>query len=171
MKLNKITIFFSIYIILSAIFMRQAWEFAESIVGINALNYFLLFLCLSLSLWLIYLSNKSKIRFLNIFLSSLIYLGVTIFAARQPFISERAHVIEFAFLGWLVAKDLSKPEKKSFLVKLVFAAIYTGTIGYLAEGFQKFLPGRVYDIRDIITNVLSGLIGIGIFNFNKKQLS
>ena len=148
--------------------MRQAWEIAETIAGINILNYFLLLLCISLSFWLIHLNNKNRLQYKNILLNIIFCLGVTVFAIRQPFISERAHVIEFALLGWLVAKDL-EPAKKSFLAKLIFAAVYTGIVGYLAEGFQKFLPWRVYDTRDIITNVLSGLIGIGIFNFNKNS--
>ncbi len=170
MKLQKITIFFSAYIVLSAIFMRQIWEIAEAICGRQALNYALFFLCIFLSLWLIYSANKIRLCYSNVFLDTLACLGITVFALKQPFISERAHVIEFTLLGWLVAKDL-EPKKKGFLAKLVFAAIYTGIIGCLAEGFQKFLPWRVYDTRDLITNVLSGLIGIGIFNFNKKQLT
>jgi len=39
----------------------------------------------------------------------------------------------------------------------------TALVGVLDEGFQKLLPWRVYEIRDMITNAISGALGITIF--------
>lgn len=70
-------------------------------------------------------------------------------------------MLEFALLGWLTVGDLTRQNKR-FLKAIIFAFIFVAMIGCLGEGFQKLLPWRVYEIRDIITDVLSGMLGIAL---------
>ena len=74
---------------------------------------------------------------------------------------ERIHILEYGLLGWFAGRDLmSKTKKKR---GFIFAWILTITIGIFDEGFQKILPYRVWDVRDILFNSLGGLWGIGLY--------
>ena len=66
-------------------------------------------------------------------------------------------------------RDLVRQRKVS-LKDALFAFIFAAIIGYLGEGIQKFLPWRVFEIRDIITNVLSGLLGVVLFAISRPKI-
>jgi len=70
---------------------------------------------------------------------------------------EQVHLMEYGFLSYLVylaAKNgnLLKTYIKVFLL--------VASIGYIDELIQFFLPDRRYDIKDVLVNALSGLLGI-----------
>ncbi len=74
---------------------------------------------------------------------------------------ERIHILEYGLLGWFAGRDLigKTKRKRGF----IFAWILTVVVGVFDEGFQKILPYRVWDIRDILFNSLGGLWGIGLY--------
>src|SRR4030042_5068079 len=152
MRLSKFTLFFGVYIILSSIFMQQVWGVWKAIFGTKLLILFFVALCLMATGSIIHKSIKAGIRVNRLILICLICAWGFIFAWRQPYLSEKSHVLEFALLGWLAMRDLTKQGRhllKAGLPAFIFAAV----IGYLGEGIQKFLPWRVFELRDILTNV------------------
>ena len=64
---------------------------------------------------------------------------------------ERVHVLLFGFLGFLLGTHSALSTGKWLALGL--------TVGILDEGIQALLPYRVGDIRDIIINTLSLLLG------------
>ena len=72
---------------------------------------------------------------------------------------KKVHVLEYGILGYLAFRDLSKRNKKIFK-DILLAFSFISLIGIMDETFQGFLPYRVREIRDVATNVVSGLLGI-----------
>ena len=169
MRLSKFTLFLSIYVILSSYFMQQVWTTWKAVFGINLLTLFFILLCLVAASAILYKNINSEFNIKRIVLICAICIWGFIFAWRQPYFSEKAHVLEFALLGWLAMRDLTK-EGKHLLKDALIAFIFAAIIGYLTEGFQKFLPWRVYDVRDIITNVLGGMLGVILFVLSHTRL-
>ncbi len=66
-------------------------------------------------------------------------------------------------------KDLNKG-LADLLKNACLALIFIALIGSLEEGFQKFLPWRVCDIRDIITDALSGGLGVILYINSKPKI-
>jgi glycopeptide antibiotics resistance protein len=138
--------------------------------GINLLILLFVILCLAAVLAILYQNIKFEFNIKRLVLICAICIGGFIFALRQPYLSEKAHVLEFGLLGWLAMRDLTKQDK--YLLKdVLFAFIFAAIIGYLGEGIQKFLPWRVFEVRDIITNVLSGLLGVILFAMSRPKIT
>jgi len=182
MRFSKITLFLAVYIIISASFAQQAWFFLKALLGIKILLF--LFILAYAGIILVALSKKIKSAssFKQIILFSIIYTWGFIFAWRQPYPAEKTHVLEYGLLAWLSMRDLTDPSESfsyysspmghpeaqraegSHKLRNVLSALaFILIIGSLDEGFQKLLPWRVFEIRDIITNVLSGAFGIALF--------
>lgn len=150
------------YIILSSIFMQQVWGAWRAIFGTRLLILFFVVLYLLALAAIIHKSIKARIGLKRLILVGLVYAAGFILALRQPYLSEKAHVLEFGLLGWLAVRDLNRHSgysAKNLLAALVFIAI----IGVLEEGLQKLLPWRVCEIRDMLTDVISGGLGIILF--------
>ncbi|MFH0913594.1 MAG: VanZ family protein [Candidatus Omnitrophota bacterium] len=162
MRLSKFTLSLSIYVIISSIFMQQVWDTYKTIWGIKWLTLAFGISCLLIIAAILYQNIKSGLDTKKLVLTCALCAWGFIFAWRQPYFSEKAHVLEFGLIGWLAMRDLAKTEKHS-LKGVLFASIFAAIIGYLGEGIQKFLPWRVFEIRDIITNVLSGILGVILF--------
>lgn len=161
MKLSKFTVAYGLYIIISASFMQQVWEFLEKIFGKPNLTAGAI--SLSFLIAILILSYIIKIHFSlwRIFVNlGIMGLGF-IFAWRQPYFVEKMHVLEYGFLGWLSTRDLNK--SRGLIKVILLAILFVFLISALDEGFQKLLPYRVGDVRDVITNVISGSFGVILF--------
>ncbi len=169
MRMSKFTLIFSIYTILSSFFMVQVWERWESIFGINTLGLFLSPMCLATALAILYKNIKSEFNIKRIGLICAICIWGFIFAWRQPYFSEKAHVLEFAVLGWLATRDLTK-QSKHLLKDALIAFVFVTIIGVLEEIYQKFLPWRVCDVRDMITDSLGGMLGVILFLLSRPKI-
>lgn len=133
-------------IFLNSLFGRQLYNRVQSLGG---WTLFLLIL-LTLSFWCIryaaHFIRQGKVR------ESLLYLLIAIascFLLELP--EERVHIILFGFLGFLLGVHSQRPALQWILLGLIIAA--------LDEGLQALLPYRVGDLRDIILNSLSLLLG------------
>jgi len=161
MKLSKLTIFLGAYIVISALYMNQAWYFLEGLIGrqnVKMLGISFLFIVAALLSWQVIKSGRGILKIL--FRLAIIAYAL-IFALRQPYLVEKLHVIEYGLLGWLAARDLNK--NKLMLKNILLAFLFTVLITLLDEGLQKFLPWRVCDLRDVITNCISSALGIIFF--------
>ena len=133
-------------IFLNSLLGRQLYNRVQSLGG---WTLFLLIL-LTLSFWCIryaaHFIRKERAR------ESLIYLSIGItscFLLELP--EERVHILLFGFLGFLLGIHSQRPALHWILLGLIIAA--------LDEGLQALLPYRVGDLRDIIINALSLLLG------------
>ncbi|MBM3255428.1 MAG: hypothetical protein FJZ08_03930 [Candidatus Omnitrophica bacterium] len=158
MKLSKLTIIFALYIIISASFARQLWELIQRILGRhNAATAGIVFL-LGFALLVLALTLKSRFNISKFIVKLVVIVLAFLFAWRQPFFTEKFHIIEYGLLGWLACRDLNK-DKSSFR-NIIMALLFASLVGVLDEGFQKLLPYRVCEIRDMLTNVVSVSFGV-----------
>ena len=158
MKLSGLTIAFGLYIIISASFARQLWEFIQKLIGkgnaqIAGFTFLAGFAVFALSFTL-----KSRFTIFKFLIKSVIIASAFFFAWRQPFFTEKFHVIEYGLLGWLGSRDLNK--NKVSPINIILALLFASLVGVLDEGFQKLLPYRVCEIRDMLTNVVSVAFGV-----------
>lgn len=102
---------------------------------------------------------KTRRAILIIFLISIL----TYLYSRLEIIQEKIHIFEYALLGWLVMKDFFKNKNKLFFNLILLSIIFCAVISLLDEGFQKILPYRVFDYKDLVINDISSSIGIFLF--------
>jgi VanZ family protein len=167
MKLSKLTIFIGLYIILSASFAQQLWSFAGRLLGKTPLLAIVAFFFIALALFITYKSIRERIGLLRI----VILLGVCAlaftFAWRQPYMAEKTHILEYGILAWMALRDLDK-NKKGVLKSAILAFIFAALVGVVDEAFQKLLPWRVFEVRDMLTNALSAALGIAVYLSGRK---
>lgn len=162
MRIGKPGLFLGIYIIVSASFMQQVWAAAKKTLGRDILPAFFLLLCLAVTFLLFYKALKDKTGIYRLFLILAFCISGFIFAWRQPYVTEKMHVLEYGLLGWLSMRGLSKGNSER-LKAMLCAFIFVALVSCLDEGFQKILPWRVFEVRDILTNLISGILGILLF--------
>ncbi|MFZ2357470.1 MAG: VanZ family protein [Candidatus Omnitrophota bacterium] len=145
--------------------MRQVWEFFGKVFGQDNVEIFCILLFLATAILIL----TRIIRFHFSILRSIVNLAVIIFAFifawRQPFFTERIHILEYGLLGWLAVRDFSR--NKTPLKAVLFTMLFIFLVGSIDEFFQKLLPYRVGEIRDVITNIISGVLGIILFQCHK----
>ncbi len=162
MKLSKLTISLAAYIIVSASFAQQLFTAADKLFGRPALINILGIVFLAAAASLIYKGARSKIGPVRITLLAAACIAAFSFAWKQPYMAEKTHILEYGLLAWLVMRDMAKT-KAPLLKSVLIAFVFTALVGVLDEGFQKLLPWRVYEIRDMVTNAISGALGITVF--------
>lgn len=165
MRINKFTIGFGSYIIISASFMRQVWEFLGKAFGQNNVEIFCILLFSATAILIITYIIRFHFNILRIIVTLAVIIFAFIFAWRQPFFTERIHILEYGLLGWLAVRDFSK--SKPALKAVLFTILFVFLVGSIDEFFQKLLPYRVGEIRDVITNIISGMLGIILFQCHK----
>jgi len=75
--------------------------------------------------------------------------------------AERSHLFEFGLLAVLVHEALiERRGGRRGAAPAVFAVVATALLGWIDEGIQALIPGRVYDVRDVGINALAGLMAI-----------
>jgi hypothetical protein len=161
--LSKFTVSLGAYIIVSASFMRQVWEFLDKMIGAQSLRTICIFINLLLGIALLLYINKSHLSALRFRVAIIIVGFAFYFAWRQPYFVEKLHVLEYGLLGWLAVRDLRRHSGINIVKPILFSLLFVLVIGGLDEGFQKLLPYRVGEIRDVITNLISGLCGIALY--------
>lgn len=146
--------------------MQQAWKIWKGILGENALVLIFIIVCIWVSLAIIFKSINSGAGAIRAGLTLAACILSFIFAWRQPYMVEKAHILEYGLLAWLAMRDLS--DNKGLLKAALSTFVFISLVGSLDEGFQKILPYRVFEVRDILTNIISGIIGIVVFLLSSK---
>lgn len=75
---------------------------------------------------------------------------------------ERFHLIEYGLLGYMAGKRLSAPGRESGRGGWLAVAAVAAAAGFVDEVIQGFIPLRYYDNRDVLINIISGIMGFGI---------
>lgn len=76
--------------------------------------------------------------------------------------AHRTHLFEYGLVGVLVYEALAERVRAGGRVSApgVAAVVAAGLLGWIDEGIQAVLPGRVYDLRDVAFNLLAALGGV-----------
>ncbi|MBI4224149.1 MAG: VanZ family protein [Deltaproteobacteria bacterium] len=108
--------------------------------------------------YLFYRIKRAPLR-VWFFLAGLFLFGGILLALNRS-AEERVHLLEFTLLGLLLLKAcrLSFQGNIPYLLALLLAM---GT-GWCDELWQAFLPGRVYDIQDVLNNAGGGVLGVAL---------
>ncbi len=72
---------------------------------------------------------------------------------------ERIHLPEYAVVTWLAWRAID-PDGRRGRRGYALALLLAVAIGWGEELLQRFVPGRVYDLRDVAANALGALLGL-----------
>ena len=88
-------------------------------------------------------------------------------------IRKTAHFIEYALLGFLLARAYFKNFKKTQDFRMVLFSVLTATAYSITDEIhQAFVPGRSCEFRDICIDSIGATLGACIcFLINKKRIS
>ncbi|NKQ34672.1 MAG: VanZ family protein [Chloroflexi bacterium] len=77
-------------------------------------------------------------------------------------IPERSHLIEYSVLAVFIYEALMERARQGRRVfaPALLAIIATAIVGLIDEGIQAILPNRVFDARDILFNILAGIMAV-----------
>ncbi len=155
------TIFIGIFIIISAAFMRQIMNFSKLYVGEKGfeVSVGLLIILSGLTFFIFAIINSAGL------VKTLVLIGILVvglsLAWQMRLPEEKIHVLEYGILGWLTMKDLVLVNKR--IKSLVLAGVFCVAVGALDELFQAVLPYRVFEVRDIVANILGGIWGVTLY--------
>ncbi|MCP4356614.1 MAG: VanZ family protein [Chloroflexi bacterium] len=81
---------------------------------------------------------------------------------RMTIPEERSHLIEYSVVAVLIYEALMERANQGRRVPVpaLLAVLATALVGVLDECIQAFLPSRVFDPRDILFNVLAGVMAV-----------
>ncbi len=108
----------------------------------------------SLALMLI----KSKISWKQYMLAFIVFCIYGYYLKILKIPEERIHLLEYGLLSFLVFRVY--PSDWSAIFRYWQTFLIVSFIGTLDEIIQYFIPTRVGDVRDIILNIVSGLLGL-----------
>lgn len=161
--LSKITVAWGAYIVVCAAFMLQVRSWLIGTFGDRVVfAAFKLCFILIFVLTLIYAFRKHPGLFRVCAVFCIFVLGYLL-VLWQPYFSEKTHVLTYGLLGYLAAKDLIGKRGKLELKTVLLAISFVSLVSALDETFQAILPYRVGEIRDFLTNLMSGTLGIGLW--------
>ena len=83
---------------------------------------------------------------------------------------EKLHFVEYGLLAFLIHRACCLDLRKE--LSYIVAFILTSLAGWGDEMLQGVLPNRYYQTDDVLLNIFSGLLGLGlVFIFERERLS
>ena len=82
---------------------------------------------------------------------------------RMSYPGERTHLIEYGIVAVFFYEPLSERSKAGTRVPApaLLAIVGASLLGVVDEWIQRHLPGRVFDLRDMLFNVLAATMAVG----------
>lgn len=161
-RLSKITIGLGAYIVISSAFMLQVRNWLFKVFGdLVVVTSFRLCFILIFLFTLIY-ALRIRLGLFKICTTTSIFILGYFFAMRQPFFSEKTHVLTYGLLGYLATNDLADARSSPQFKYIAQAVIFVSLVSALDEIFQGILPYRYAELKDFITNIMSGVLGIAL---------
>jgi hypothetical protein len=153
LRLGYVVAFTSL-IYLSIPFARDIEGFLRDLKMLRAGVYSALFIFISAVAFLVF--RYIGFRLFNIIIVA-VFIAIYLLIIKQYSIMvEKIHFIEYGLLAFIVYLSLKTAIPGLALYPISF--IIVTAIGWGDELIQYFLPGRVYDKRDIFINALSGAL-------------
>ncbi len=136
------------------------WRGAASVFGprVNALGYAVLFLlALCFAIYLIRHRDGFDVSkfFLLVGIAAIYYLLLR-YHCRFP--AERLHLFEYGLLAYLSYRALMFDFSRMKAYELAF--LMSSLFGLVDEVIQHALPNRVFEWRDVVTNVIASALGL-----------
>lgn len=150
---SRLTLLWGGFIIASASFMRQLYSFISQTTSREVVTAIIWVTIFSLIGFIIYtLRNSQK----SLCIALLPLTAALLFAYSMEIVEERIHIVKYGILGFLLFRDFSTGTPTS---RYSLSLVWGLSIGVVDESFQWILPYRVGDIRDVIFNSLSVVLG------------
>ena len=155
-SISKRTVLFACAIVVAASFMRQVYRFVHSILppAIISFGIWLGFLA-AIGAALVLLYKRPHI--LGVASLVLTAGAATGLAFSMGLIEERVHILTYGFLASLATRDL---RRWPVLPRSQSALFFCVLVGCIDELFQALLPYRVGDVRDVLFDSVSAVLGI-----------
>lgn len=160
-KLPRLTIALGTVIIISATFTKQLSDFIKANIGergfLIVVGIIIVVTGLSVFIFII----KGRPKFIRILLFAMALIIGIVLTWRIKIPVEKIHILEYAALGWIAGRDLIKENKKIKGILLAYAICMA--VGVVDELFQKLLPYRYCDLRDVLFNSLGSSWGVILY--------
>lgn len=155
--LGYIALVYSTLSVMPNIFLSLRKSFGPSLdiyINILLIAIFVFMLCV--------FYRKLRRRGLKSYIGLLAVIAVyaAIVIRYTPIVQERMHLVEYGFLGYLALRLFKDVRSKDARYIYVTAVIVLA--GSCDEFIQSMLPNRVYELKDISMNILSGLLGLAL---------
>ena len=159
---NHIIIFFlTLSIFITIPYVPKLWlslETAQQKLAVNILYFAFLLVGIVLTFIIFRRKDYSFLRF-GIFLI-LSYCYVEMFLGLHRFPAERFHLAEYGVLSFFAFRLFAG--ENSGITAIVKALFYTLYISIIDEAIQWIVPGRVGTYEDIIINIKSAVLSLGV---------
>lgn len=87
-----------------------------------------------------------------------------------PNIDKIAHLAEYLILGFLTARAVFGSFRNIGLAKILISAIIIASLcAIFDEWHQQYIPGRVCDINDLLSDLLGSCLGIALYITKGKR--
>jgi VanZ family protein len=160
--LSKITIGLGAYIVVSAAFMLQVRNWLFKVFGDLVVVTSFRFCFILIFIFTFRYAFRIRLGLFKICATASIFILGYFFAMWQPFFSEKTHVLTYGLLGYLATNDLVDARSNPQFKYIAQALIFVSLVSALDEIFQGILPYRYAELRDFITNIISGFLGIAL---------
>ena len=164
---SPLTAGFCLFIIASATWMRQLTDVIRVLLGSKTVDILIQFSVFSMVISYMLFMLRVRRSTIKVFMC-IVLLGSMLWGMRYIKIPiEKIHLIEYGVLGWLSARDIRRFRKRWWTV--AFAYGFCLMVAIIDELFQKILPYRFFDFRDIVLNGIGAFSGICAWWLNKKD--
>ncbi len=178
LKLEKIKLFirrwslFFLYcsaIYISLPFAPKLWENIVKSLGEGGENFpYFLGGFIFINVIFAFLLLKKRYVFRGLFIICFVFYVGFIIMRNLEFLAEKIHLLEYGILAFIIYRSLNKQQSKE---SIHFKILLIGfTVGAIDELIQRFIPSRVFDIRDIFLNAASVSLGQMLL-YSLKHLS
>lgn len=114
---------------------------------------------LALVVFTLYYAYQKSLTHSHILGVVLIFFAAWALAMNLPFFTEQTHVFTYGLLGYLAVRDLAKANAP--LARRAWGSVcLVALVSSADELLQGLLPYRFGDMRDFLTNILSGALGV-----------
>lgn len=147
-------------ILLSLPFTPILWRIGADNVGprFNAVGYVVLLL-LAAGFAVYMIRHRPEFGFFRfLLLAALLFVYGYLLKYHCKFPAERLHLIEYGLLAYLLYRALwlDLPRAPAYVLGFLISSAF----GFLDEVIQHILPNRVFELRDIATNVIASALGL-----------
>ena len=117
--------------------------------------------------WRYTATDRIRLGLRVVLISSL--LAIALFMPGLP--EERLHFLTYGLLGWMICWSVEAGESNSLWAtgRWLLPCLLVWLAGGIDELIQWWLPGRVFDLRDILFNGGAGTLGIGLFATGSRK--